>query len=152
MPSRTIALMLTSAVIGMVVAIPITPVFSILRKIFYVPFIRRRLLRQATEQGHVVQAKLAREQDEYVEHKNLGRVPSNYTEGLYCYEYGGRSYRYRYTTAGIMPQELTLYFQKRPRKACLSHELGIRESNWLLHYAGLSVLAAVVILYQLEGL
>lgn len=152
MESRTIALILVSAVMGMIVAIPVTPVFSILRKIFYVPFIRRRLLRQATEQGHVVQARLVRERDEYIEHKSLGRISSNCQEGIYCYEYGGRSYRYRYSTSGVMPQELTLYFQKWPRRACLSHELGVRESNWLLHYAGLSVLAAVVILYQLEGL
>lgn len=145
METRTIALILASAVMGMVVAIPITPVFSILRKIFYVPFIRRRLLKRATEQGHVVQARLMRAHDEYIENERVGRTPSHFQEGIYCYEYDGRSYRYRYSTSGTMPLELTLYFQKRPRRACLPSELGVRESNWLLHYAGLSGLAALVI-------
>ena len=145
METRTIAVLLVSIVAGMTLAVPITPVFSLLRKIFYVPFIRRRLLREATERGHVVQARLEKQRDEYLEHKRLGRIPSPYQEGIYYYEYGGRCYRYRYHTAGIMPEELTLYFQRFPKRACLSSELGIMESNWWIHYFVLACIASVAV-------
>lgn len=145
MGMRTLALLLASISMGFSLAIVITPGFCFIRKLFYVPLIRRRLLERVVQQDHIVQAYLDHYNGEHIEHGTLGRVMSNYYNAVYNYEYKGRRYRYRYTTTGAIPSELTLYFLKRPSKACLSDELGLRESPWLRCYLVISLLLTLVI-------
>ncbi len=42
--------------LGPVASLAITPIFCLLRKIFYLPFIRKGLIEKAKEKGHVVEA------------------------------------------------------------------------------------------------
>lgn len=137
-------------VMGMMPALFLTLGFYVVRSIFYVPFIRRRLVETAEREGHVVQARLLKQRDVYREDPHLGYVASDRQRALYQYEYRGKTYRYRYTTAGIVPEELTLYFQSHPGKACLSHELGLREFHWLRYFIAFSLAAAVLFLNALS--
>ena len=54
MDVRTVTALLVSAIVGTTLAVPLTPVMCLLRKMFYVPFIRQRLVDEAVEKGHIV--------------------------------------------------------------------------------------------------
>lgn len=133
-----------SLIMGMMLSVFLTLGFYVVRGMFYVPFIRRRLVETAEREGHVVQARLLKQRDVYTDDPRLGNTASGKQRALYQYEYRGKAYRYSYTTSGIVPEELTLYFQSRPRKACLSRELGLREFRWLRYYIIFSLAAAVL--------
>lgn len=141
----TMTALLASAMVGMMLAVPLMPVMCLLRKIFYVPFIRRRLVEDAIAKGHVVTAYLEKRNELYDVDKGDSNTYTNWTEGVYRYTYNGRNYRYRYRTTGDMPLELTLYFQQRPRRACLARELGALESPLLKCYALTAFLAAITV-------
>lgn len=143
MDVRTVTALLVSAIVGTTLAVPLTPVMCLLRKMFYVPFIRQRLVDEAVEKGHIVTAFLEKSSELYDVDKDGGRIYTNWAEGTYHYTYNGRRYRYWYRTTGGMPPELTLYFQRRPRRACLARELGALESPLLKCYA-LTVLLATI--------
>ena len=145
MDVRIMTALLVSAMVGMMLAVPLTPVMCLLRKIFYVPFIRGRLMEGAVAKGHVVTAHLEKSGELYDVDEDDGRIYTNWTEGVYRYTYNGRNYRYRYRTTGEMAPELTLYFQRRPGRACLARELGARESPLLKCYALTALLAAAAV-------
>lgn len=140
---RIMTTLLVSTMVGIMLAVPLTPVMCLLRKIFFVPFIRSRLVEKAVAKGHVVTAYLQKSGGLYGVDEAGGRICTNWAEGDYRYTYNGQNYRYRYRTTGEMPPELTLYFQRQPRRACLIRELGALESPLLKCYALTALLAAI---------
>lgn len=140
---------MTSAIItGIIVAFPvgaflaifITPIFCYIRKITYVPLVRARLVKKAKEQGHVVTARLTKA------FTVLGdETMKSHKTGTYVYEYRNKTYKYQVNSEISPSQELTLYFVKNPRKACLERELGLTESNWIRYYFMIALALGVVI-------
>ena len=142
---RIMTSLLVSAMVGMMLAVPMMPLMCLLRKVFYVPFIRGRLMEGAVAKGRVVTAHLEKSGELYDVDEGGGHIYTNWTEGVYRYTYNGRNYRYRYRTTGEMPPELTLYFQRRPGRACLERELGAREPPLLKCYVLTALLAAAAV-------
>ena len=134
MSSKQIAIILISLVLSPMLSVMSTPFLVFFRKVFYVPFARKKYLKEAIEKGNIVQAKLVRSRDVTEDYNGYGLVSSNEVIGLYEYSYNGKKYKYRASATSILPDELTLYFIKNPKKACLSDEIGFRESNWIKTY------------------
>ena len=63
--------------------------------------------------------------------------------GTYSYEVNGKSYRYRLVSTTGIPETITLYYIKNPRKATLPLELGIFESPWLKYYLVIALVVAI---------
>ena len=55
METKIIAYVLIGIFLGPVASLAITPIFCLLRKLFYVPFIRESLREKAERKGHVVE-------------------------------------------------------------------------------------------------
>lgn len=115
---------LASIFAGCIASLAVTPVFCLLRKIFYFPFARNSLLRDAQKKGNIVVAHYLKSYDII----NDDGTYSGKRTGIYQYEYGGKKYRYKIvTTDTITPDELTLYYSKNPRKAALPDAIGFSE-------------------------
>lgn len=145
MEAKIIAYILIGVFGGPVAAIVLTPIVCLLRKIFFVPFIRKELREKAERKGHVVEAHLLKSHN--IRNHNTGGVPLPTMEdmGTYSYEVNGRTYRYRLLSTTGIPETITLYYIKKPRKATLANDLGNWESPWLKFYLIISLLAAVAI-------
>ena len=63
--------------------------------------------------------------------------------GKYSYEVNGKSYRYRLMSTTGIPETITLYYIKNPRKATLPLELGIFEFPWLKYYLEIALVVAI---------
>lgn len=63
MEAKIIACILIGIFFGPVASLAITPIFCLLRIIFYVPFIRKSLREEAERKGHVVKASLKKNHD-----------------------------------------------------------------------------------------
>lgn len=136
MSSRIVAVIILAIPTGLVCSIFATVLFCILRKTLLGPYIRRGLLKKAIAENHVVEAKLISSKDIYNE---------TWQEvGIYAYAYNGQKYRYRGVSYNRLPQSITLYFEKNPKRACPSKELGLHESPWLKVYCISSVIIAIV--------
>ena len=144
MEAKIIAYVLIGIFLGPVASLAITPVFCLLRKIFFVPFIRKSLREKAERKGHVVEAHLLKSHN--VMNHNTDGVPLPTMEdmGIYSYEVDGKTYRYRLLSTTGIPQTITLYYIKKPRKATLANDLGNWESPWLKIYLIISLLVAII--------
>ena len=58
MMAKVIAYVLVGIFLGPIFSIAVTPIFCLLRTIFYVPLIRKKLREKAIEEGHVIEATL----------------------------------------------------------------------------------------------
>ena len=141
---QIVAMLILALPTGAVLALLTTPIFCLFRKIFFVPFVRGRLLQKAIRKNHMVTATRGKTWDVYAEQPGAGCIPTNQEMGLYHYWYGGRQYTYRASSYNGLPEEITLYFLKNPRKADTSAEIGLRESNWPLYYIAHMVIWATV--------
>lgn len=143
METKIIAYVLIGIFLGPVASLAITPLFCLLRKLFYVPFIRKSLREKAERKGHVVEAHLLKSHN--IRNHNTGGVPLPTMEdmGTYSYEVNGRTYRYRLLSTTGIPKTITLYYIKKPRKATLANDLGNWETPWLKFYLIISLLVAV---------
>lgn len=143
MEAKIIAYVLIGIFLGPVASLVITPIFCLLRKLFYVPFIRKSLREKAEREGHVVEAHLLKSHN--ISDYNTDGVPLPTMEdmGIYSYEVDGKTYRYRLLSTTGIPQTITLYYIKKPRKATLANDLGNWESPWLKIYLIISLLVAV---------
>lgn len=143
MEAKIIAYVLIGVFLGPVASLAITPVFCLLRKLFFVPFIRKSLREKAERKGHVVEAHLLKSHN--IRNHNTDGVPLPTMEdmGIYSYEVNGKTYRYRLLSTTGIPQTITLYYIKQPRKATLANDLGNWESPWLKFYLIISLLVAV---------
>lgn len=131
--------------VGPGLALIATPVFIFLQKLFYVPLARKKMLKKAIAKGNVVTAYLVKSNNVYSGSNDgtMGMTP--YMHGYYRYEYRGKSYTYWAKTANTLPEQITLYFKKKPRKACLASEFGLNESNWIVSFLIMSVIMCVVV-------
>lgn len=144
MEARIIAYVLIGIFLGPVASLAITPLFCLLRKLFYVPFIRKSLQEKAERKGNVVEAHLLKSHNiRNYDADGIG-MPTMEDMGTYSYEVNGKSYRYRLLSTTGIPKNITLYYIKNPRKATLDNDLGNGESPWLRYYLIISVLIAVV--------
>lgn len=139
-----VVVFLYAFLMSFIYALIATPVFCYLRKVFYVPFARKKMLEKAIAEGHVVQARLVKEHNiadgkEYLHTSGKWYV-------MYQYQYAGKQYKYRATCYGNPSEEITLYFEKNPKQACAYLELGYMESNWKKYYIRLVAVIFVVLL------
>ena len=131
-------------VAGPILSLILTLILQILRNIFYVPFVRKRLFDKAVAQGHIVKAKLVSRTDIMDPGENGMRFTGK-RRCVYKYEWNGRKYTYRSITSGIVTDELTLYFTKHPSTASTQNEVGCRDLRWFPTFIWISLIAAVVI-------
>ena len=143
MEVRLIALILTGVFIGPIVSLVITPLFCLLRKIFFVPFIRKELIEKAKRDGHVVEAHLKKKH-------SLGDGPIMREMGTYIYYVNGKKYKYQHITELGLDETIPLYYIKKPRKATVGGDLGNWESPWFKFY--LIIWWMVVVLTVVVGM
>ena len=113
---------------------------------FFVPFIREKLVKEAIEKNHCVTARLISSGDVIRDHGELGFSSSEKTAATYRYEYEGKTYTRRFVGNTRMPNEITLYFQRKPSRATTAIQLGLSESRWFLHYTIISIISTIVII------
>lgn len=143
MMAKMIAYGLVGICLGPLASLAITPIFMYLRIIFFVPFIRRRLWEEAERKGHVIEASLKKTQDLTEYDTELGRVPTMRKMGTYSYQVNGKNYTYRGISSNRLPETITLYYIKKPKKATLSNRLGNWEQPWLKCYLGISLFVTI---------
>ena len=144
MEAKIIACALIGIFLGPVASLAITPVFCFLRTIFFVPFIRGKLREEAERKGHVVEAHLLKSHN-IMSHDTDGvPLPTMEDMGTYSYEVNGKTYKYRLLSTTGIPQTITLYYIKKPRKATLANDLGTWEAPWLKFYLIISLVVAVI--------
>ena len=134
MEAKLIVCILAGVFFGPVISLVITPIFCLLRVIFYVPFIRRKLLEKAKEDGHVVEAHLIKHHT--ISPDDNGPYTTMKEMGTYIYYVNGRKYKYHAITDAIpgLDNTMPLYYIKNPRKATTGGDLGIKEQPWLKIY------------------
>lgn len=121
-------------------AIFATPIMVYFRIIFYVPFIREKLLQKAKADGHIIEAKLHKTYDD----RDKDGDWTGATVGVYVYEYKGRKRKVRLSSHWGLSDTETLYYIKNPRKATVAGYLGVYEQPWIkMYFLTWAVLAVV---------
>ena len=121
-------------------AIFATPIMVYFRIIFYVPFIREKLLEKAKADGHIVKAKLTKT---YADRDKDGNS-TGATVGVYVYEYKGKKRKTRLSSHWGLSDTATLYYIKNPKKAMPESQLGVCEQPWIkMYFLTCAVLAVV---------
>lgn len=136
--------MLVWAIVGIGMApffaIFATPIMVYFRIVFYVPFIREKLLQKAKAEGHVVEAKLTKTYDDRDKDGNWTGAKVS----VYVYEYKGRKRKVRLSSHWELSDTTTLYYIKNPKKAMPASQLGVREQPWIkMYFLTWGVLAVV---------
>lgn len=142
MEVKLIAYVLIGIFLGPVASLVMTPVFCLLRKMFFLPFIRKSLIENAKQNGHVVEAHLQRKHT-LNDHTKNGVLPTMKEMGTYTYYVNGKKYVYQHITANGLHDTLTLYYIKKPRKATVGGDLGNWESPWLKFYLIISLVVTI---------
>lgn len=143
MEVKIIAYILVGITLGPTVSIVVTPIFCLLRTIFFVPFIRKNLREEAIRKGHVIEASLQKSYNAVEHDTEFGMVGTMEDIGVYCYQCNGKKYKYQATTTTGLPSTLTLYYIKKPRKATVASDLGNWEIPWFRFYLIISLVIAV---------
>lgn len=143
MEVKIIAYMLVGIFLGLIASIVVTPIFCLLRTIFFVPFIREKLRKEAIRKGHVIEASLQKSYNAVKHDTEFGNVGTIEDIGVYHYEYNGKTYKYQATTSKGLSSKITLYYIKNPRKATVSMDLGNWEIPWLRFYLIIALVIAV---------
>ena len=121
-------------------AIFATPIMVYLRIVFYVPFIREKLLEKAKADGHIIEAKLQKTYDERDKDGNW----TGATVGVYVYEYKGRKRKTRLSSHWELSNTVNLYYIKNPKKAMPASQLGVCEQPWIkMYFLTCAVLAVI---------
>ena len=139
MEVKIIFYVLMGIFLGPVASLVITPVFCLLRILFYVPFICKSLQEEAERKGNVVEAHLLKSHGI----RDGNGMPTMEEMGTYSYGVNGKSYRYRLMSTTGIPETITLYYIKNPRKATLAHDLGTWEFPWLKYYLVIALVVAI---------
>lgn len=144
MNTEVLAKAITGIAFGITGAIFITPIFIFLRKLFFGPFINKKLVEKAKLKGNVLTAHLVKHYDQYNDSGQYKRT-SGKEIGVYEYECNGNKYKYRYISINKLPEEITLYYLKNPRKASVSKELYITQrSPWLKSFLVIFLICWVI--------
>lgn len=145
MEVKIIAYVLIGVFLGPTASLAVTPIFCLLRTIFYVPFIREKLRREAIAKGHVIEATLQKKYN-VVDYTDLGNVGTEEDIGVYCYQYNVKQYKYQAVSKlsyKELPSTIMLYYIKNPRKATCAMDLENWEIPWLRFYIAISFIIAV---------
>lgn len=130
-----VVMMILGMMLGFAISLPVTPIFCILRTIFYVPFIRKKLQAKAEAKGHVVIGKLI---------KTHYNSPRRHYHSVYEYEYMGKKYSQKMMSTLEPSKELKLYFLRNPKCACTGAYLGDYEDNFWGYYLILSIVSGII--------
>lgn len=129
----------------------VTPIYCFVRTYYYVFFKQDKLREEAERKGHVVQATLIRKWDDSYTPDASGGIQYKKTHevGRYRYSVNGRNYRFVCKTDFSyeeLPEELTLYWLKKPRKARTYGNIGFFElPHPILSWIGISFLCAIAV-------
>lgn len=129
---------------GIILGIPFTPIVCLMRHVLIVPFTHKKILQKAISEGHVVKAKLIKASDVMEED---GSTNSSKQIGLYMYEYKGKKYKVHFESQSPIQEELTLYFERNPRRAVRENALGLHESPLMLCYLVSALIMIIVMTY-----
>lgn len=143
MEVKIIAYILVGIFLGPTVSVAVTPIFCLLRKIFFVPFIRKNLREKAIRKGHVIEASLQKTHNVVKHDTNFGTVGTIKDVGVYCYQCNGKKYKYQLITTTKLPSTITLYYIKNPRRATVARDLGNWETPWIRFYLIISLVIAI---------
>lgn len=149
MSSEDTVVMAVCAIAGLLIACPLTPIIQLIRRIFYVPFIRPKLLQKAISRGHVVIGRLLRNDEMLKGSIVYMMIDPRKNVGIYHYEYNGRFYKY-VASGRNLPGEVELYFENDPSKACSASELGSREGAAFTCFI-IAFMVSTLIVYALGG-
>lgn len=132
---------ITAIAFGIAGSIVFTPIFIFLRKMFYGPTQKKKLLDKAIEKGHYVTAKLKREYDI----KNDDFTDSGKVIGIYEYEYNGKKYKTRGRGINHCPETIELYFINNPKKVGTVDDLYITaHSPWLKSFMVIGIICWIL--------
>ena len=145
MPESFVVKILSSLILAFLFAFPASALANYLRIVFYVPFVRRKLIDNAIAQGHDVQAKLTKHPQRMLDNGSTVSYSGSW-EAHYQYSYKGKEYRYKGVFTSYPPEEITLYFESNPARAGLGNEMGIRESRWKKFYGWMVIVCFVAFL------
>lgn len=121
------------------------PIYGLLRKQFYVPFVRNKMLKEAYEKGHMVTAHLKKTYGDSTGTATGSRSVPGKFQGLYEYQYNGKTYK-RYLHGYSLPQTVTLFYQNKPHKAMMASSFGMAENpTWFIQYIVLVLIVAAII-------
>ena len=138
MEAKIIACALIGIFSGPIFSLAVTPIFCLLRTIFYVPFIRKKLLEKAKQQGHIFEATLKKSYDVMED-----GLPTAKEIGVYRYQYKGKTRKYRAITITGLKKTITLYYIKNPKRATVANDLGNWEIPWFRSYLIISLIITV---------
>ena len=150
MLEKLIVMVLSALILAFLFAFPASAVANYLRIVFYLPFVRRKKLDEAIEQGHVVQAKLMKHPERLLASGSEVSYSGSW-EAHYQYSYQGKEYRYKGVFTSYPPEEITLYFETNPARACTGNAFGIRESRWKKFYGWMVVICFIALLIYEVG-
>lgn len=135
---------------GIAIAIFITPIFVYLKKIMYHHTQKKKLLEEAIKKGHVVKAKLIKEQDLREYDTQFGYRYTGQIMATYEYSYNGKIYRRKFISFNKFGDEVDLYFISNPRKAEFGGNLWITAKNhWIRSYLFMVLFIAIISLFIL---
>ena len=135
---------------GIEIAIFITPIFVYLKKIMYHPTQKKKLLEEAIKKGHVVKAKLIKEQDLREYDTQFGYRYTGQVMATYEYSYNGKIYRRKFISFNKFGDEANLYFISNPRKAEFGGNLWVTAKNhWIRSYLLMVLVVAIISLFVL---
>ena len=142
MAEHIVVIVLSALVLAFLFAFPASALANYLRIVFYVPFVRRKLIDQAVKQGHEVRAKLSKHPQRMLDN-GPNVTYSGSWEAHYQYSYQGKEYCYKGIFTSYPPEEITLYFETNPARAGTSNDLGISESRWKKYYGWMVVVCFI---------
>ena len=93
----------------------------------YHPTQKKKLLEEAIKKGHVVKAKLIKEQDLRKYDTQFGYRYTGQIMATYEYSYKGKTYRRKFISFNKFGDEVDLYFISNPRKAEFGGNLWVTE-------------------------
>ena len=143
--TRIIATLILCFSIGLFLSAIITPIFCAIRKIFFVPFIQKRIRKKAYAEGNFVVSKLVKRYVEHAPNNGHGRISTGRDIGIYEYEYKGKKYKTRLLSSDKLPEVADLWFEKNPRKAVPEDYLGFVERVWPKYYLLFTILITIII-------
>lgn len=120
--------LLTKIGIAVILGTPGAFLLKRLYDIFIVPFRRPKMLQKAIQKNRYVTAHLVDYHDDRfgdTEHHTV-RI-----HGFYTYQVGGKMYSYRRWYNNSPENEVTLYYQRNPRKAFEADHYGRLEGFWM---------------------
>lgn len=149
----------TISIIVILVCVPLSfffsavfyPLYALLRKIFYVPLVRNKMLKKAVKEGRVIIAHKARDGEngqDAMAGMQVYRYENGRNRGVYLFEARGRVHKRLVSSQWDLPDTLTLFYQKNPCKAQMENVFGFAENpTWFLQYLVLVVIG-IIILYM----